>query len=711
MHVKGCFRGFLVGAVLVMGSLPVGATTYYVSTCGNDDWSGLSEECVSPDGPKLRIQFALMAAGNGDTIIVAPGVHQGAVVFNGVDVTLRSQDPNDWSVVAATVIDRDYYTTSAAVTFSGAETAACVLAGFTITHARGYEGGGIYGNDCQATISRCIIEDNERQYGGGLHRCQGLVERCIIRGNSAVSGGGMAGCGGPIVNCLITENSAEEYGGGLANCDGAISNCTVVFNAAYAGATVAGQALYGCDGSVTNCILWGSNSWWQLVDCTAMTTYCCLPGATGVNGNIGDNPLFMATANGTCGLRSDSPCIDTGDPGYAGQAGAWDIEGQPRVRGLRVDMGSNEAACDYVRLVNPVGGELWAGGSEHEVQWQDCGLTGSVDVYYSVNGGADWVLIAAEQPSNSGADWSVPGGVDSQACVVKAVWHEDPNGMDTYPSGTFSIVPYVGGEAVASLWPSLGGGPLRQGLSSEAGPEWGCLKWQYGTGGQVQTGVAIGAQGRVHVACEDGTLYTLDPNGDLVWSFAAGEGLSGPPSVGADGTVYVGSADGKVYAVDTAGQLRWTHTTGGWVYASAAVDGEGRVFVGSTDGRVYALGADGSDLWEFAVEVNGQLRAPIMAAPAVGLDGKVYVGPLYEPTLYALEGATGAVAWEHDFRIVPYPAEPERGSFGGSFAAAPVVGPDGNIYVSLVRDTASEDTNLYALDPDTGVVAWASELI
>jgi hypothetical protein len=48
-------------------------TSIHVAPCGDDDWSGLSEICEGPDGPKGTIEAGIEAAGESDTVVIAPG--------------------------------------------------------------------------------------------------------------------------------------------------------------------------------------------------------------------------------------------------------------------------------------------------------------------------------------------------------------------------------------------------------------------------------------------------------------------------------------------------------------------------------------------------------------------------------------------------------------------------------------------------------------
>ena len=243
-------------------------------------------------------------------------------------------------------------------------------------------------------------------------------------------------------------------------------------------------------------------------------------------------------------------------------------------------------------------------------------------------------------------------------------------------------------------WQSLGGDFQRTGLSENAGPQTGCIKWQFETEHAVAASVTIGSDGRVYIPCEDGKLYALDPNGSPVWSFDANSPLISAPSIGPDGTVYVGSQKGRLFAVDINGDLRWTYNTGGFIFSSPAVSDDGDVYIGSQDGTLYALASDGSLLWSFATKGPGEVpTGSIFAGPAIGIDGTIYIGGLYDPNLYALDPNEGDIKWMCNFE-----------SHGWPFAS-PVVAGDGTIYQTLLYDS-----NLYAINPDDGTITWSVDL-
>ncbi len=106
---------------------------------------------------------------------------------------------------------------------------------------------------------------------------------------------------------------------------------------------------------IINCILWDNTapngSQVSLQSGSSISiSYCCLQdslpaiyndGSSSITwglGNIADNPLFKSDSYH---IQGGSPCIDAGDPGldYTGQT---DIDGEARVMGQGVDIGSDE---------------------------------------------------------------------------------------------------------------------------------------------------------------------------------------------------------------------------------------------------------------------------------------------------------------------------------------------------------------------------------
>ncbi len=200
-------------------------------------------------GDYPTIQDAINNSNNGDVIILQPGTYTGTgnrdIDFLGKAIAVRSTDPNDPNIVAATIIDCNgsYADPHRGFYFHNGEDANSILDGLTITGGIAYgSGGGIYCEGSSPTIADCIIASNEAYDGGGgiyLWRSDTTIKDCTISKNSAGywEGGGIF-CGPysnvTIANCTISENSTDLQGGGISlwGAKATIYNCTISKNLA-----------------------------------------------------------------------------------------------------------------------------------------------------------------------------------------------------------------------------------------------------------------------------------------------------------------------------------------------------------------------------------------------------------------------------------------------------------------------------------------------
>jgi len=121
----------LIG-VLCLSSVSWGMPLYVDASCGDDAKAGTSPNCADADGPKLTLQNAIGVAAATDEIIVAQGTYNELIDFSGKAITLRSTNPTDPAVVAATIIDGSGLGGSV-VTCASNEGPDTLLSGFTIT--------------------------------------------------------------------------------------------------------------------------------------------------------------------------------------------------------------------------------------------------------------------------------------------------------------------------------------------------------------------------------------------------------------------------------------------------------------------------------------------------------------------------------------------------------------------------------------------------
>ncbi|MBP8717482.1 MAG: right-handed parallel beta-helix repeat-containing protein [Candidatus Atribacteria bacterium] len=182
------------------------------------------------------IQGAIDASHPGDTIIVCPGTYNENIVLGNKNITLRSTDPLNPSVVAATIIDAGE--SGSVVEFTGGDTS--TLKGFKITNGNASYGGGISVISSSPTITNNTITNNTAYSGGGIYLYESSPEIIgnSIRDNLANVGSGIiiAYFSYPhISDNSITNNTATYAGGGIYvvnHCSPFIRNNTIQENIA-----------------------------------------------------------------------------------------------------------------------------------------------------------------------------------------------------------------------------------------------------------------------------------------------------------------------------------------------------------------------------------------------------------------------------------------------------------------------------------------------
>jgi hypothetical protein len=223
-----------------------------------------------PD-PHPTIQSAIDEAVSFDEVVVQPGTYYENINFAGKSITVRSVNPNDPNVVAATIINGLMPAdpnTGSVVTFNSGEGSDSVLMGFTITGGTGSwipvswrfkgvrwnrcGGGVICYNMSAPTIANNVFVQNSAGQGGGIYiygkavndsnpvnpsiHLNPVIQENIFVNNTALVNHGFAppdetyaandhGDGGAIVafqgvdavitNNLIQMNHADQYGGGI----------------------------------------------------------------------------------------------------------------------------------------------------------------------------------------------------------------------------------------------------------------------------------------------------------------------------------------------------------------------------------------------------------------------------------------------------------------------------------------------------------------
>ena len=149
-------------------------------------------------GPNQSIQFALNAAQDGDEIIVLPSIHNEAIDFLGKEVTLRSAEGPEVTIITPPG-------SGSVVTCTSNEGPDTILDGFTITGGVSKQLGGgmlVLGNS-DVTVRGCWFVGNVSPFGAGIYLGAGelTVDQCAFVNNTprlaSASICGVLACGCP----------------------------------------------------------------------------------------------------------------------------------------------------------------------------------------------------------------------------------------------------------------------------------------------------------------------------------------------------------------------------------------------------------------------------------------------------------------------------------------------------------------------------------
>jgi len=146
----------------------------------------------------------------------------------------------------------------------------------------------------------------------------------------------------------------------------------------------------------------------------------------------------------------------------------------------------------------------------------------------------------------------------------------------------------------------------------------------------------------IYAPSNDGHLYALDQNGNLVWKFKTDHYIWGQPQISSD-RIFVGSTDRFVYALSMDGEAVWTVELAGAIVDSPVLSNDGSaLFVGSMGKEMVALDTnDGDVLWTF--DANGNLES-VWGNPILENDTLIFSDSAGK--LFGLDPVTGEARWQ-----------------------------------------------------------------
>ncbi len=506
-------NGFVVGAFdldgnprIDFGRVDMGAFEFQIASVGTTRFVNINTP--APAWPfatwataATNIQHAIDTALPGHLVLVSNGVYQTGVriapnseqfnrVFIDKPITVQSVHGASNTVIRGNPAEGP----------SGSLAVRCVwmtngstLIGFTLADGATRSnsassldlyGGGIFAQSTNVLIQNCRLVNNKaHNSGGGIYR--GTLNHCDLSGNVAVEDGGganssrlndcrlfenIAGNGGgaaySVLNRCEVFNNAASFGGGALG--GSLNNCLLVNNTASTGGGAFISTLRQCtvannlanssggvfEGSVFNSIVY-SNSAISSPNYDEFSFFqfsCTTPLPVGGSGNTTNLPAFVNAPAGNYRLAAGSPAINAGDNAQA--VGDTDLDGNPRIRFVTVDMGAYEyqtpassGATHFVVLNNPNAGFPYT-----NVFTAAPGIQQAIDAAVPGN-----TVIVHDGVYQTGGR-TAPGSLLTNRVVIdKPIWVQSVNGSDfTVIRGARHPGTTNGNAAVRCVWMTNG---------------------------------------------------------------------------------------------------------------------------------------------------------------------------------------------------------------------------------------------------------------
>jgi parallel beta-helix repeat protein len=352
MNARTLSRVVLLLAAALLSASSAPATTYVVKPDGTGDFP--------------TIQAAIDACVNGDVVELTDGTFTGDgnrdISYLGQAITVRSQSGNPETCI----IDSEGTLAEShrGFNFDMNEGPDSRLEGITVMNGWVTESGGaVLCDHVTATFTNCVFSGNTAGMSGGAAYLFGgapTFTNCDFTRNWATDSGGGVWCrhgAATFTSCAFDGNTASDGGGGAWSWSSTntFTGCTFSGNSA----TGSGDLwLRGCDNAVIdNCTFYGAvggsvglsysasimentiiafSIQGSAVVCdersTIALTCCdiygnaggdwvgCIANQYGINGNIGEDPLFCNPNGGDLALHENSPCapVNSGGCGLIG---------------------------------------------------------------------------------------------------------------------------------------------------------------------------------------------------------------------------------------------------------------------------------------------------------------------------------------------------------------------------------------------------------
>jgi predicted outer membrane repeat protein len=237
-----------IGLICLFGTNITAAanpSNIYVNTHGNDSWNGLSSTHTGGlNGPKVTIKNATGTVKSNGNVYIAQGTYKENNITINTNMTIIGENQKD------TLINGQQSENSIFILNPGIK---LLLTNLTITNGTAVNGGAIYNNEGELTITNITFTQNRATgFGGAIHNDYGTltVTNSRFTGNSADMGGGAISNSNystlTLTNTTFTNN--------IAGMGGAIyisyASLNMHFNRLIGNSASSGSAIYNSNGVV-----------------------------------------------------------------------------------------------------------------------------------------------------------------------------------------------------------------------------------------------------------------------------------------------------------------------------------------------------------------------------------------------------------------------------------------------------------------------------
>jgi outer membrane protein assembly factor BamB len=222
--------------------------------------------------------------------------------------------------------------------------------------------------------------------------------------------------------------------------------------------------------------------------------------------------------------------------------------------------------------------------------------------------------------------------------------------------------------------------PRHTNRSPFRGPRSVKIEWTFDTGGPVEAAPIVLDDGTIVVASLGGTLFALDPAGQVRFRVELADRIYASPLASGD-LLFIGSDNHRFWGITRAGVVRFRMDTEGDMDTGAVPTPWGGI-VFASGSVVYASKPDGTLLW------RSRARRKSYSSPAVGEDGTVFVGS-QDHHLYAI-APDGQIRWSQDL--------------GADVDSSPAVEDDGTVVAG------TDNGEIIAFEPERGGFKWRAHV-